>query len=56
MRPQPLAAAVPQIDMLLLSTVVCLLMLGTVFIYSASMYQSYGVGSTGRQPATSITT
>jgi cell division protein FtsW len=40
-RPQPLAFAVPRIDMFLLSTVVCLLMLGTVFVYSASMYQSY---------------
>lgn len=40
-RARALAAAVPGVDMLLLSAVVCLLMLGTVFIYSASMYQSY---------------
>jgi cell division protein FtsW len=40
-RPQPLAAASAHIDMFLLSAVVCLLMLGTVFVYSASMYQSY---------------
>lgn len=31
----------PAIDMLLLSIVVSLLVLGTVFVYSASMYQSY---------------
>ena len=35
------AAVAARVDMLLLSTVVCLLMLGTVFIYSASMYQAY---------------
>jgi cell division protein FtsW len=36
------AAALPlAIDMRLLATVVCLLVLGTVFIYSASMYQDY---------------
>ena len=46
----PLAFAAPRIDMYLLSTVVCLLVLGTVFIYSASMYQSYaGIGDLGTQ-------
>ena len=35
------AALATRVDMLLLSAVVCLLMLGAVFIYSASMYQSY---------------
>jgi cell division protein FtsW len=35
------AVSAAHTDMLLLSTIVCLLMLGTVFIYSASMYQSY---------------
>jgi cell division protein FtsW len=45
-RAQPASVATPAIDMLLLSAVVCLLMLGTVFIYSASMYQSYaGIGN-----------
>lgn len=43
LRPQPIAVAeaAAHIDMFLLSTVICLLMLGTVFVYSASMYQSY---------------
>jgi cell division protein FtsW len=46
----PTALAVPRIDMYLLSTVVCLLVIGTVFIYSASMYQSYaGIGDPGTQ-------
>ncbi len=46
----PAALAVPRIDMYLLSTVVCLLVIGTVFIYSASMYQSYaGIGDPGTQ-------
>jgi cell division protein FtsW len=36
-----LVGASPEIDLLLLSSVVCLVVLGTVFIYSASMYQSY---------------
>ena len=35
------ARAASAIDMWLLSIVVCLLVLGTVFVYSASMYQSY---------------
>ncbi|MGH2346853.1 MAG: FtsW/RodA/SpoVE family cell cycle protein [Chloroflexota bacterium] len=46
----PAALAVPRIDMYLLSTVVCLLVIGTVFIYSASMYQSYaGIGDPSTQ-------
>ncbi|MGH2410974.1 MAG: FtsW/RodA/SpoVE family cell cycle protein, partial [Chloroflexota bacterium] len=46
----PLAFAFPRLDMYLLSTVVCLLVLGTVFIYSASMYQSYaGIGDLSTQ-------
>ena len=40
-RGRSLAAALPQIDMLLLSNVICLLVLGSVFVYSASMYQDY---------------
>lgn len=38
---QVLVGTSPGIDLLLLSSVVCLLVLGTVFVYSASMYQSY---------------
>ncbi|HVC79786.1 MAG TPA: FtsW/RodA/SpoVE family cell cycle protein [Chloroflexota bacterium] len=46
----PLTFALPRVDMYLLSTVVCLLVLGTVFIYSASMYQSYaGIGDLSTQ-------
>ncbi len=32
-----------QVDLRLLATVICLLVLGTVFVYSASMYQDYQV-------------
>jgi cell division protein FtsW len=46
----PAALALPRVDMYLLSTVVCLLVIGTVFIYSASMYQSYaGIGDPSTQ-------
>jgi cell division protein FtsW len=38
---QAQSLAQPAIDMYLLFTVVCLLVAGTVFVYSASMYQSY---------------
>jgi cell division protein FtsW len=40
-RAQGAALATSAVDMLLLSVVICLVVLGTVFVYSASMYQSY---------------
>ncbi|MDB5057788.1 MAG: cell division protein FtsW [Chloroflexi bacterium] len=40
-RPESSTVTSPKIDMPLLATVISLLVLGTVFIYSASMYQDY---------------
>jgi cell division protein FtsW len=40
-RAQSIAAVLPNVDMPLLAAVVSLLVLGTVFVYSASMYQDY---------------